>query len=184
MGLQEWIQELIARERESGARLEYIMCGASWGLYRDTTTVHRTIESQPFSAMCKSIQTLVLFDAIDECNDDELGKVHQLIQTLCDDANIGDCLTTRPHITGLLRMRFGDSIYMENFLANEKDVWSALEQQIETHREYIETALKDEIICKIVRNVTSTPPAAVYGLDSFSRLYNRSISFEPKGNAI
>ena len=48
MGLQEWIQELIASERESGARLEYIMCGASWGLYRDTQrggTSRQTLEN-------------------------------------------------------------------------------------------------------------------------------------------
>jgi len=25
----------MAREQESGARLEYIVCGALWGLYRD-----------------------------------------------------------------------------------------------------------------------------------------------------
>jgi len=96
----------------------------------------------------QSVKIRVLFDALDECNDNELGKIYKIIQKLCE-ANIGVYVTTRPHIVGLLRTRFADAMYMEDIQANQEDVQNVLERQIKEHREPVETEFMNEIMDKI-----------------------------------
>ena len=96
----------------------------------------------------QSVKIRVLFDALDECNDHELGKIYQIIQKLRD-ANIGVYVTTRSHIVGLLRTRFPDAVYMEDIQADPEDVRKVLERQIKEHREPVETEFMNEIVDKI-----------------------------------
>jgi len=96
----------------------------------------------------RSVNVRILFDALDECNENELGKVYNIIQTLLK-ANIGVYVTTRPHIIGLLRKRFSDAIYMENIYASKDDVRKVLIQRISEHRDVLESDLINEILSKI-----------------------------------
>jgi RecJ-like exonuclease len=100
-----------------------------------------------FIQCAQSIKIRVLFDALDECNDDELGKVYQLIETLCE-AKVGVYVTTRPHIVDLVRQqkRFARATYMENITADGMDISNFLEQRIQEHREPIEADLMKGIV--------------------------------------
>ena len=55
-----------------------------------------------FKQCAKSIKFLVLFDALDECSEHEIGKVYDLIKSFRD-ANIGVYATTRPHLVPRIR---------------------------------------------------------------------------------
>ena len=100
-----------------------------------------------FIQCAQSIKVRVLLDALDECSDDEVGKVYQLIETFRE-GNIGVYVTTRPHIVDVLRKqkRFADAAYMENSAADREDVHNVIEQRIQEHREEIEAGLAKEIV--------------------------------------
>ena len=100
-----------------------------------------------FIRCAQSIKVAILFDALDECNDYELGKVYQLIETFRE-ANIGVYVTTRPHIVDLLRKqkRFAGATYMENITADGMDINNFLERRIQEHREPIEADFMKDIV--------------------------------------
>jgi hypothetical protein len=100
-----------------------------------------------FIQCAQSIKVRILFDALDECNDDELGKVYQLIETLCE-ANVGVYVTTRPHIVDLVRQqkRFASATYMENITADGMDISNFLKRRIQEHREPIEADFMNDIV--------------------------------------
>lgn len=95
-----------------------------------------------FRQCSKFVNIRVLFDALDECNENERGKMYQFIEKLRK-ANIGVYLTTRPHIAGDLQTRFPDASYMENLEADEEDVRKVLEYRIEEHTPPIEHDLRE-----------------------------------------
>jgi hypothetical protein len=100
-----------------------------------------------FIQCAQSIKIRILFDALDECSDDDLGKVYQLIETFRE-ANIGVYVTTRPHIVDLLRKQksFAGATYMENITADGVDINNFLERRIQEHREPIEADLMKDIV--------------------------------------
>lgn len=100
-----------------------------------------------FIQCAKSLNVRVLFDALDECRDDELGKIFQLIEKFRE-ANIGVYITTRPHIVSLLkeRKRLADAVYMENIMAHEADTAEFLRCEIQSHRVQIESEFMNEIV--------------------------------------
>jgi hypothetical protein len=104
-----------------------------------------------FIKCARSVEVRVLFDALDECNKNEVGKIYHLIKKL-QEANIGVYITTRPHIAGELRRRFPnrpDALYMENIKADDLDVRNVMELRIKEHGESIEAHFMDEIVRKI-----------------------------------
>lgn len=99
-----------------------------------------------FIQCAKFINIRILIDALDECRDDELGKIFQLIERFRE-ANIGVYITTRPHIVGLLKQKgFADAVYMENITAHEADTREFLRREIQSHREQVETEFMNEIV--------------------------------------
>ena len=92
----------------------------------------------------------VLFDALDECSDDELGCVYGIIDRLRR-ANIGVYVTTRPHLVDVLREQkcFADATYMENVTANELDIRLYLRKRLLEHRKPIGEDFNEEILNKI-----------------------------------
>jgi len=107
-----------------------------------------------FIQCTQSMDIRVLFDALDECNKNEVGKIFHLIRTLRK-ANIGVYITTRPHIVGELRKRFPDSsdtLYMENIKADHTDVRNAIHRGIEDHGESIDPDFTNEIVSKIANS--------------------------------
>jgi hypothetical protein len=86
-----------------------------------------------FVRCSKSVNVRVLFDALDECNGNELGKRYQLIEKLRI-ANIGVLLMSRPHIVDDLHSQFPDASYMENLQADQEDIRNVLEHRIGEHR--------------------------------------------------
>jgi len=100
-----------------------------------------------FIQCAQSIKVRILFDALDECSDDELGKVCQLIETFRK-ANIGIYVTTRPHIVDLLEKEncFAGAVYMKNINADKGDIHDVLERRIQEHRVKIEAGLVQEIV--------------------------------------
>ena len=103
-----------------------------------------------FIQCAQSIKARILFDALDECNNDDLGKVYQLIGMLRE-ANIGVYITTRPHIVDLLRKQkcFAGATYMENITADGMDISNFLERRIQEHREPIEADFMKDIVSTI-----------------------------------
>jgi len=104
-----------------------------------------------FVQCARCVEVRVLFDALDECNKNEVGKVYHLIKKLRE-ANIGVYMTTRPHIAGELRKRFPDScdtLYLENIKADNTDVRNAITQGIQEHGESIEPDFMNGIVQKI-----------------------------------
>ena len=104
-----------------------------------------------FIKCARFVEVRVLFDALDECNKSEVGKIYHLIKKLRE-ANIGVYITTRPHIAEELRTRFPncpDTFYMENIKADAIDVRNVMELMLQDHGESIETALMHEIVHKI-----------------------------------
>jgi hypothetical protein len=100
-----------------------------------------------FIQCAQSFKVRILFDALDECSDDDLGKVYQLIETFRE-ANIGVYVTPRPHIVDLLRKqkRFASATYMENITADAMDISNFLEWRIQEHREPIEADFMKDIV--------------------------------------
>ena len=100
-----------------------------------------------FIQCAQSIKVRILFDALDECSDDELGKVCQLIETFRN-ANIGVYMITRPHIVDLLQKEncFAGAVYMKNITADRGDIHNVLERRIQEHRVQIEAGLAKEIV--------------------------------------
>jgi len=114
----------------------------------------REIMLDLFTQCARSVEVRVLFDALDECNKTEVGKIYNLIKRLRQ-ANIGVYITTRPHIVGELRKRFPDSsdtLYMENIKADHADVRNAIHRGIEDHGESIEPDFANRIVCKIANS--------------------------------
>ena len=105
-----------------------------------------------FIQCAESLNVRVLFDALDECRDDELGKIFQLIEKFRE-ANIGVYITTRPHIVSLLKERkpLADAVYMENITAHEADTAEFLRREIQSHRVQIESEFMNEIV-RIIGN--------------------------------
>jgi hypothetical protein len=101
-----------------------------------------------FIHCARSLEVRVLFDALDECNENEVGKIYNLIRKLRE-ADIGVYMTTRPHIAGELRTRFPDGFYMESIKSDDKDVRKVLERRIQDHGKSIGTDFIDQIVCKI-----------------------------------
>src|SRR5271170_3437665 len=99
----------------------------------------------------QSVNVRVLFDALDECNPSQLGKMYQLIENLRQ-ANIGVFLTTRPHITDDLGIRFYDASYMEDLQADEQDVRQVLEHRIGEYTPPIDSGLKEDILSRILNS--------------------------------
>jgi hypothetical protein len=89
-----------------------------------------------FIQCAQSLKVRVLFDALDECKDSELGKAYQLIQKLCD-AHVGVYITTRPNIIGHLTERFSDAILIPDIQATEEDIHSFLKRRITENREIV-----------------------------------------------
>jgi len=100
-----------------------------------------------FIQCAQHIKVRVLFDALDECSDDELGKIYQLIERFRE-ANIGVYVTTRPHVGDLLReqKRFADAAYMENIAADEGDIRNFLQWRLQEHREQVGADFAKEIV--------------------------------------
>ena len=106
-----------------------------------------------FIQCAQSLEARVLFDALDECNDRELGGIYRLIQEF-HEAHIGVYITTRPNIVGLFKdrfpeKRFPDAIYWEDIKADKDDIRSFLERQIQYHRTIVESDLTNKIVSKI-----------------------------------
>jgi len=103
-----------------------------------------------FIQCAKSINIRILFDALDECRDDELGKVFQLIERFRE-ANVGISITTRPHIVDLIRKQkwSADAAYMENIEANKADTGEYLRREMKSHRELIDAEFMNDIVCTI-----------------------------------
>jgi|SRR5271154_983204 len=104
-----------------------------------------------FIQCARFVEVRVLFDALDECNKNEVGKIYHLIKKLRE-ANIGVYITIRPHIAGELRTRFPngpDTLYLENIKADGIDVRNVMELRLQEHGEPIETDLMRDIVCTI-----------------------------------
>jgi hypothetical protein len=86
-----------------------------------------------------------MFDALDECSERELGKVYKLIKKFRE-ANIGVYVTTRPHLVPRIRDNFADATYLDNVKANESDIQTFIEREIEDHGNPIDDDLRDEIL--------------------------------------
>ena len=82
-----------------------------------------------FIQCAQSVKVRVLFDALDECNDNDRGSIFHLIERFWK-ANIGVYVTIRPRVVNYLRTRFADAVYMENIEADEEDVRNVLEDRI------------------------------------------------------
>jgi hypothetical protein len=105
-----------------------------------------------FVQCSRSVNVRVLFDGLDECNENELGKIYELIQKLRG-ANIGVFLTTRPHISGdLLGTQFRDASYIVDLQADQEDVRNVLEHRIREHRQPIGPELKEDILSRILNS--------------------------------
>ena len=104
-----------------------------------------------FVQCSQAVNVRVLFDALDECNNNELGRIYQLIETLRQ-ANIGVFLTTRPHIADHLRTRFYDASYMEDLRADEQDLRQVLDHRIGEHTPPIDSGLKHHILSRILNS--------------------------------
>jgi hypothetical protein len=91
----------------------------------------------------------VLFDALDECPDDEQGELYQLIQMLFE-AGIGVYITTRPHLFTHLKREFPDAV-IEYIRANREDIRGFLEQRIKKHsrRDPVTSEFMETIVAKI-----------------------------------
>jgi hypothetical protein len=98
-------------------------------------------------AECRKIK--VLFDALDECSDEQQGQLFQAIQLLLD-RDIGVYITTRPHLVGHLKREFPDAV-VENIRANREDVRGFLEQAISrhSHRDPVRPEFMETIVAKI-----------------------------------
>jgi hypothetical protein len=104
-----------------------------------------------FIQCTRFVEVRVLFDALDECDKSEVGKIYHLIKKLRQ-SNIGVYITTRTHIAGELQKRFSDSadaLYMENIKADDTDVRNTLERRIQEYGESIEPDFMYEIVRKI-----------------------------------
>jgi len=101
-----------------------------------------------FIQCAQSLEVRVLFDALDGCNDRELGGIYRLVQEF-HDAHIGVYITTRQNIVGLLKYRFPDAMYWEDIKADEGDIRSFLEWQIQGHSRVVEPDLRNKIISRI-----------------------------------
>jgi hypothetical protein len=104
-----------------------------------------------FVRCSKSVNVRVLFDALDECNGNDLGKIYQLIEKLRI-ANIGVLLMNRPHIVDDLRSQFPDASYMEDLQADQEDIRNVLEHQIGEHRPPIKHELREDILSRILKS--------------------------------
>ena len=128
----------------------------------------------------------VLFDAVDECDDDQQGQLYELIQLLFE-AGIGVYITTRPHIVGHLKREFPDAV-VENVRANPKDIHGFLEQAIKRHsrRDPVGSEFMEMILARIgdaEGMYISGPADRKLTKLAFSLLaYSSSISSEPKVN--
>lgn len=101
-----------------------------------------------FIKCAPSLRVRVLFDALDECKYEELGKIYQLIQRL-HEAHIRVYITTRHHIEAHLIEQFENAIFIKDIKADERDIRNFLKQQIQSHAEKVEEQLMNEIIRKI-----------------------------------
>lgn len=103
-----------------------------------------------FLQCAQSVKVRILFDALDECNEDELGKIYQLIESF-HKANIGVYITSRPHIVDHLQNRksFADATYMEKITADRADISQFIKWRIGEHREQITANFTKKIIHKI-----------------------------------
>ena len=101
-----------------------------------------------FIQCAQSRNVRVIFDALDECKDEGLGEIFQLIQMISE-SQIGVFMTTRPHILGHLQTRFPNARVMEDIKADEEDIHNFLERRIQCNREFIDPRFTDEIIREI-----------------------------------
>jgi len=104
-----------------------------------------------FVKCAQPVKVKVLFDALDECKDEELGEIYKLIQSLLK-GGIGVYITTRTHIVGHLRTTFPDAVFKENIKADEGDIRAFLEERIQGHREHVEPDFMNDIIYKILKD--------------------------------
>ena len=91
----------------------------------------------------------VLFDALDECPDDEQGELYQLIQLLFE-AGVGVYITTRPHLVTHLKREFPDAV-IDYIRANREDIRGFLERRIKKHsrRDPVTSEFMERIVAKI-----------------------------------
>lgn len=101
-----------------------------------------------FIQCAHSLKVRVLFDALDECSDSEVGKVCQLIQKL-HDAHVGVYITTRPNIIDYLTTWFSGASLIENMEAKEDDIHNFLKRRINENLEEVGKEFEAEIISKI-----------------------------------
>jgi len=101
-----------------------------------------------FKQCAQQIKVRVLFDALDECSERELGKVYKLIKSFCE-ANIGVYVTTRPHLVPRIRQwndNFAEPTYLDNVKANESDIQTFIKREIQDHGNPIDNDLREEIL--------------------------------------
>jgi hypothetical protein len=108
----------------------------------------REVVVQPFLQCAQSLNLKVLFDALDECKDEELGQLYPFVQRLVD-TNVGVYITTRPHIMGHLKLRFPDAAFVEDIKADPQDIRGFLERRITNHREVVKPGFMEQIISTI-----------------------------------
>ena len=101
-----------------------------------------------FIKCAHSLKVRVLFDALDECKDEELGKIYGLVERLRE-ANVGVYITTRSHVEGHLIQRFGNDVFLKDIKADEKDICNFLQRRIQSNREYVAPDFMNEITHKI-----------------------------------
>jgi len=140
-----------------------------------------------FIQCARFAEVRILFDALDECDDNELGKIYKLIRKLYQ-AKIGVYMTTRNHLAGELRTRFPDAIYMENIKSDDEDVRNVLKGWIQDHGKSIETDFTDEIVCRIgntqgMYDLFDGRELTIY-VDVFSRSSNFNTFSEKRVKAI
>lgn len=95
-----------------------------------------------------SLRVKVLFDALDECKDEELGKIYRLVERLRE-ANVGVYITTKSHVEGHLIQRFGNDVFLKDIRADEEDIRNFLQRRIQSNREYVALEFMNEIIHRI-----------------------------------
>jgi hypothetical protein len=109
----------------------------------DRTSLDTIVEV--FTQCAKSIKVRVLFDALDECAEGEIGKIAELIDKFRK-ANIGVYITTRPHVVDVVRNReeFADATYMDDIKADKADILEFIRTKIKHHKFLITSEFTSE----------------------------------------